>query len=113
MDLDVLEQLRVLNFFCLGVLVVHPNRRRTAVGVADPQVVEVELVSTGFGAFEDDGVPRQDSGPIAGKSDDAMLPHPWAALRLRPGDLLTTELIQTFAAIEIKFGALAFVAFEG
>src|SRR5690242_14778590 len=99
--LDILEQLIRLSLHGPSVLGVSPHRRRLAVGVADAEVVDVDLVQAGLASPEHDPVSRCDARSIAGQPDDPVLPDPGPTLGFGPGDLLTAELIDPLATLEV------------
>ena len=79
---DVFEKLAVGDFLHFRILAAGPNRRGAAVGVADAEVVEIDLVCAGLGSFENECVSRHDARSIAREPDDPMLPYASAAVRI-------------------------------
>ena len=101
-DADIRETLRVTCFVTARITATGPDRRGAAVGVAEAQVVEINLEGAGLAAFENEAVVRKNARCAAAQADDPMFPHSRTAAGFGTGGLFATKLIKTFATLEIE-----------
>ncbi len=73
-DLDVVEYVCIGDLLCASIFFIGPDRRGTAVGVAEPEVIEVDDVGAWGAAAEDDAMLAERAGGVGAESNDAMLP---------------------------------------